>query len=160
MNAHQRAGVLRCDGCWNAATAELPATPSALRDAERLVVRVLPTWDITTEHRDTVQTVTHSLLQSAITEQTAAMITFVLIRHIDWIIVEIRQAVTWSPGAVMLLSLSQPSGRYWCHDAQGQLCGRLLWCGVRTTPQPHPTQHAPTAGASRVVRGGYRPRLG
>ncbi|MGH3857852.1 MAG: hypothetical protein ACRDR6_31065, partial [Pseudonocardiaceae bacterium] len=33
MDAHMRVGVLRCDGCWSAVTAELPATPSARGDA-------------------------------------------------------------------------------------------------------------------------------
>lgn len=46
----------------------------------------------------------------------------------------------WSPGAVLLLSLPQPCGLHWCHDAQGRLCGRVLWCGIRTTPQAYPTQ--------------------
>jgi hypothetical protein len=159
MEAHQRVGVLRCNGCWSAVTADLPATPSALSDAEHLVARVLPAWGITAEHLDAVQAVTRSLVQPAVAEQTAAMVAFALVRHVDGIIVEICEAVTCSPGAVMLLSLPQPSGLHWCHDAQGQLCGRLLWCGVRTTPPAHPTQRAPTAGASRGVRGGYRPRL-
>lgn len=152
MDAHLRVGVLRCDGCWSAATLELPTAPSAHREAQRLVARVLPAWGIATEHIDAVHTVTRSLLQLATAEQTAALIAFALVRHIDGIIVEICEAVTCAPGAELLLSLPQPSGLHWCHDAQGQLCGRLLWCGVRTTPQP-------TAGAARSVRGSYRPRL-
>jgi hypothetical protein len=159
MDAHQRTGVLRCDGCWSAATADLPATPNALSDAERLVARVLPAWGITVEHVDAVQAVTRSLVQSALAEASAAMVAFALVRHVDGIIVEVCEAVTWSPGAVMLLSLPQPSGLHWCHNAQGQLCGRLLWCGVRTPPA-HPTQRAPSPGASRGVPGGYRPRVG
>jgi hypothetical protein len=110
MEAHQRVGVLRYDGCWSAVTADLPATPSALSDAERLVARVLPAWGIAVEHVDAVQTVTRSLVQAAVARETAAMVTFALVRHVDGIIVEICEAVTFSPGAVMLLSLPQPSG--------------------------------------------------
>ncbi|MGH3865355.1 MAG: hypothetical protein ACRDQ4_04300 [Pseudonocardiaceae bacterium] len=148
MDAHQRVGVLRCDGCWSAATLELPATPSALTEAEHLVARALPAWGIAAEHIDAVQTVTRSLLQPAVTQETTAMIAFAFVRHVDGIIVEVCEAVTCSPDVVMLLSLPQPSGLHWCHDAQGQLCGRLLWCGIRTTPQPHPTPRTPHAGAS------------
>ncbi|MBV8539243.1 MAG: hypothetical protein JO364_06360 [Pseudonocardiales bacterium] len=102
---------------------------------------------------------TRSLLQPAIAEETAAMVAFALVRHVDGIIVEVCEAVTFSPGAVVLLSLPRPSGLHWCHDAQGRLCGRLLWCGV-PTPRPHPTQRVSTAAASGDVRGGYRPRIG
>ncbi|HWR46248.1 MAG TPA: hypothetical protein VN327_01335 [Pseudonocardiaceae bacterium] len=158
-DAHQRTGVLRCDGCWSVATLELPTTPSALSDAERLVARVLPAWDVVAEHSAAVQTVTRSLLQPAAVQETGATVAFALVRHVDGIIVEVCEAVTWSPGAVMLLSLPQPSGLHWCHNAQGQLCGRLLWCGV-PTPPAHPTQRAPSAWASRSVRSGYRPRVG
>jgi hypothetical protein len=160
MDAHQRTGVLRCDGCWSAATLELPATPSALRDAERLVARVLPAWVIAAGHSDAVQTVTSHLVQSAVAEATATMVAFALVRHVDGIIVEVCEAVTCSPDVVMLLNLPQPSGLHWCHDATGQLCGRLLWCGVRTTPQTPPTQRIPRAVTSRSMRGGYRPRVG
>lgn len=160
MDAHQRTGVLRCDGCWSAATLELPATPSALEDAERLVARVLPAWGIAVEHSDAVQRVTRSLVQPAVAEATAALVAFALVRHVDGIIVEVCEAVTCSPNVGLLLSLPQPSGLRWCHDATGQLCGRLLWCGIRTTPQAHPTRRVPSAGASRSVQGGYRPRVG
>ncbi|MGH3719310.1 MAG: hypothetical protein ACRDRI_10840 [Pseudonocardiaceae bacterium] len=141
-------------------TADLPATPGALSDAERLVALVLPAWGVTAEHSAAVQTVTRSLVQAALAQVSATMVAFALVRHVDGIIVEICEALPWSLGAVMLLSLPQPSGLHWCHDAQGQLRGRLLWCGIRTTPQPHPTQHAHTAEASRGERGGYRPRVG
>jgi hypothetical protein len=151
MDAHMRAGVLRCDGCWSAATLELSTTPSALTDAKRLVARVLPAWGITAEHIDAAQTVTRSLVQAAVRVETVAMVAFALVRHADGIIVEICEAVTWSPDVVMLLSLPQPSGLHWCHDAQGQLCSRLLWCGVRT-PQAYPTQRVPSAGATQHGR--------
>jgi hypothetical protein len=144
MDAHQRVGVLRCDGCWSAAALELPTAPSALGDAQRLVARVLPAWGIAPEHRDAVQTVTCSLLQAATAQQTAAMIAFALVRHADGIIVEICEALTCAPSAQLILSLPQPSGLHWCHDAQGQLCGRLLWCGIRTRA---PAQHIPAKRA-------------
>ncbi|MEO7195065.1 MAG: hypothetical protein ABIZ05_09610 [Pseudonocardiaceae bacterium] len=154
MDAHMRVGVLRCDGCWSAVTAELPATPDALGDAERLVARMVPAWNITAEHTAAVQEVTRVLVRQAVARESATMVGFALVRHVDGIIVEVCEAVTWSPGAVLLLSLPQPSGLHWCHDAQGQLCGRLLWCGV---PTP---QRVPSAGAPRSLRGGYRPPVG
>jgi hypothetical protein len=138
MDAHQRTGVFRCDGCWSAATLELPATPCGLRDAERLVARVLPAWGIAVEHRDAAQRVTRRLVQPAVAEATAAMVAFALVRHIDGVIVEVCEAVTWSPDVRMFLDLPQPRGLHWCHDATGQLCGRLLWSGVRTTLRGHP----------------------
>lgn len=159
MDAHMRTGVLRCDGCWSAATLELPTTPSALRDAEHWVARMLPAWGITVEHIDAVQRVTRALVQPAVAEATATMVAFALVRHVDGIIVEVCEAVTYSPNVGMLLDLPQPNGLHWCHDAQGQLCGRLLWCGVRTTPQPHPTPRMPSAGTSPSLQGGYRPRV-
>lgn len=160
MDAHQRTGVLRCDGCWSAATLELPTTPSALRDAEHFVARVLPTWGSTAEHIHAAQRVTRSLLEPAVAEATATMVAFALVRHVDGIIVEVCEAVTYSPNVGMFLDLPQPKGLHWCHDAQGRLCGRLLWCGVQTTPQPHPTQRMPSAGTSHNLRGGYRPPIG
>ncbi|MGH3832099.1 MAG: hypothetical protein ACRDRS_16915 [Pseudonocardiaceae bacterium] len=154
MDAHKRVGVLRCDGCWSAVTAELPATPSALGEAERLVERVVLAWSISAEHAGAVREVTHVLVRQALARESAAMVAFALVRHVDGVIVEVCEAVTWSPGAVLLLNLPQPSGLHWCHDAQGQLCGRLLWCGV---PTP---QRISSAGAARGVLGGYRPPIG
>lgn len=142
MDAHQRTGVLRCEGCQSAATRELPTTPSALRAAKHFVARTLPAWGITAEHLHTVQAVTRSLLQPAVAQVRATTVALTLVRHLDGIIVEICEAVTYSPHVGMFLDLPQPRGLHWWHDAQGRLRGRSLWCGVRVAVPATPTRGA------------------
>jgi len=91
-------------------TLDLLATPSALSYAEHWVARVLPAWGGAAEHGDAAQAVTRALVRAAVKRQTAALIALALVRHADGIIVEICEAITWSPGAVLLLSLPQPCG--------------------------------------------------
>ena len=58
-----------------------------------------------------MQTVTRRLVQPAVAEATAAMVAFALVRHIDGIIVEVCEAVTWSPDVRMFLDLPRSPAR-------------------------------------------------
>lgn len=91
------------------------------------------------------------IVGAAVAEETAAMVAFTMVRHVDGIIVVVCEAVRSSLGAVMLLS-RQAAAQRAAPVSRRPGPAALVWNPDVTTSSPDP-RPSPPRGPSRGVRG-------